>query len=258
MKTLLIVIASLAIGALWVAGKFEHTALRAELDAAQQGNRDLESARRENQALHARQPEAREVTQLQAEADARVRRETVEAQQRMAPALVAGEWAPPSAWQNRGNATPGASAETLLWAAAGGDLGKLSELLQLDEASLTKAAQLLASAPANYRASYATPQQFIAAFTAKAITLGDAQLVLQQQDGPDDAIACIWLKDPQPDPTRDDSAKKPADPNAPPMQPDSRKNKTALINLRRTDEGWKIVVPARAMDRLARELSGAK
>jgi hypothetical protein len=258
MKTLLIVIASLAMGALWVAGKFEHNALRAELDAAQQSNSELESARRENQALRTRQPEAREVTRMQAEADARVRRETAATQQRLAPALVVGEWAPPSTWQNRGSATPAASVETLLWAAAGGDLGKLSELLQLDEAGAAKAAQLLAGAPANFRASYATPQQFIAAFTAKAITLGDAQLVWQQQNGPDDAIACVWLKDPAPDPARGESPENPADPNAPPMQPANRKTKTALMNLRRTDEGWKIVVPAGAVDRLARDLGGAR
>lgn len=258
MKTLLVIIASLAIGALWAAGKFEHTALRAELDAAQQGQRELESLRRENQALRARQPDTRELGRMQAEADTRARRESEAAQQRMSPALAVGEWVSPAAWQNRGSATPVASVETLLWAAAGGDVGNLSGMLQLDDASVAKAEQLLADLPASTRSAYATPQHFIAAFTARAIPLGDAQLVWQQQNGPDEAVACVWMKDPTPDAARDETAEKPADPNAPPMQPANRKTKTALMNLRRTDEGWKIVVPARALDRMARELKGTK
>ena len=258
MKPLLVIIASLTIGALWVAGKFEHTALRAELDAARQSHRELEDLRRENQALRGRQPDVSELGRMQAAADARNRRETEAAHQRMIPALAVGEWVSPAAWQNRGSATPVASVETLLWAAAGGDVGKLSGILQCDDAIVAKAEQLLADLPASYRSAYPTPQQFIAAFTARAIPLGDAQLVWQQQNGPDDAVACVWMKDPEPDSSRDELAEKKADANAPPMLPPDRKTKTALMNLRRTDEGWKIVVPPRALDRVVRELKGTK
>ncbi len=45
--------------------------------------------------------------------------------------LRPGTWTPAAAWKNQGQATPEAAVETMLWAAAGGDLSALKNTLAL-------------------------------------------------------------------------------------------------------------------------------
>ena len=98
----------------------------------------------------------------------------------------------------------------------------------------------------------------MAAFTAKAIPMGDAQLVWQQQSGPDEAAACVWINNPAPISSVEIAeAPGPAD-KAPPMQPANPNRSEALIAMRRFDDGWRLIVPEYAIDRLARELAAGK
>jgi hypothetical protein len=212
--------------------------------------------------LRTLQPDAAELARLQREAAERVRQQQELDADEETPAgappelLTVGEWLPPKAWKNRGSATPTATVESMLWAAAGGDIAKLRDLLQFDDATRTKVRQIFAQLPENSRSLFASPEQLVAAFTAKSIPLGDAQLVWQNQPGPDEAVACVWITNPDAAAVHDSATQPPSDPNAPPMQPPNKNRSAAILALHRTAEGWRVIVPARAVDHLAKELLG--
>jgi hypothetical protein len=46
--------------------------------------------------------------------------------------------------------------------------------------------------------------------------------------------------------------------NSPPTLSDTRTSKMALLNLRRSSSGWRLVVPVSAVDRIAAEIGLAK
>jgi hypothetical protein len=209
--------------------------------------------------LLALQPTTGELEQLQRAAAARAERQrAIEAaeRERREPqtSLPIGEWLPSTQWQDRGRRTPGTTVETLLWAAAGGDTARLQGMLQLDESARAKLEQTYAALPASARATFASPEQLVAAFTAKAIPPGNAQIVWQQQNGPDDAAALVWVSNPAPPLSAAAPDKPGTDPKAPPMLPASAKSTQALLEMRRSPEGWRVVVPIHAVEKLAKEL----
>ena len=119
-----------------------------------------------------------------------------------------------------------------------------------NSATTIKLDQLLATLPGATRTLYPTPKHFVAAFTAKAIPLGEAQLVWQQQLGPDDEVACVWGKNTITD--QSSVGEKNIDPNSRPGS--NYTTKSVFLTLRRTAEGWQIVVPPRAVDSLVKDL----
>jgi hypothetical protein len=246
MKTILAFLASLAVVTLWVVEKMATTTLREELDAAHLTRRELDSLRRENERLVALRPVTAEIVQRQATEPAL-----------LAPrALTVGEWLPPTAWKNRGYKTPIATVETMLWAAARGDIGSLREMLQFDDATATKAEELYGKSETS-RVFYASPQHLVAAFTAKGIPIGEAQLVWLNQHGADEAVAYLWINNPAAESSPEPTAEHSTDPKMPPLGPANKKTKAAYLTLHRTDDGWRVVVPLRALNNLARELGGA-
>jgi len=263
MKTILFILAALAVAVMWTVEKTATASLLLQIGAQRQENSERESLRRERERLRTLQPDAAELTRLQRDAAGRVRhqRETNAREETAAHAppamLTVGEWLPPGAWKNRGCATPTATVESMLWAAAGGDMAKLQDLLQFDDATRAKAGQIFAQLPGDSRTLFTSPEHLIAAFTAKSIPMGDAQLVWQHQRGPDDAVACVWITNPDTGGLPESSPPPRTDPNAPPMQPPNRKRSEAILTLHRTDAGWRVIVPARAVNSLAKELSGA-
>ena len=175
-------------------------------------------------------------------------------------ALVFGEWLNPGALKNRGQATPTTTVETALWAAAGGDVATLPTMLHLDDTVRAKAESLLAQLPQTARAIYPSVEHLIAAFTTKAIPLGEAQLVWQHQHGPDDAVACVFIRNPDNRATPPSTAAVPptSTDKVPPMAPPDHRTRATYISLRRGDDGWRLVVPASAVASIAKEVGGGK
>lgn len=227
----------------WNALRTTTLSLQAEFALAHERQRVVESLRAELDRLKQRAPTPEDWVQLRRsteECDQLIRQLAARPAPAATPApttLSTGGWLPVAAWKNRGHDTPVAALETTLWAAAGGDVSRLGRLLLMDAPVLSQATTLFARLPDSARTLYATPEQLIAAVTAKAIPLGEAQLVWQQSSGPDDANACLFLRDPR---------------NA---GESGGASKSIVLALRRTDEGWRLVVPASAITRLSRELT---
>lgn len=250
MKTALLAFTCIAVAAYWFVEKSRGAGLSAQLDTAQDEHRELTALRREQQRLQRLEHEPQEIRSTVGSA-MRGERNNAESRSANTPGtMVLGEWAPPSAWKNRGCTTAANTIETVMWAAAGGDVENLRRVLELDEATTIKLDQLLATMPPATRTLYPTPKHLVAAFTAKAIPLGEAQLVWQQQLGPDDAVACVWSKNAIAD--QSVRGEKNTEPISPPRS--DHKTKSVFLTLRRTTEGWHIVVPPRAIDSLAKDL----
>jgi hypothetical protein len=265
MKTILFLAVSVVAGLWWALEHSTTAELRLQIEAQREENRELETLRRERERLRALQPDPTELARLRNELSETARRqrelELEQATKKTArppvTELTVGETLPPSAWQNRGSATPLSTVETMLWAAAGGDIATLQRLVEFDATARAKATELFARLPESSRALYATAENLVAALTAKAIPIGDAQLVWQHQHGPDDAIACLWVDNPEAAKTISSNSEAKRDANSPPTAPANHARGRAFLQLHRTDDGWRVVVPAHAMNTLAKELLGA-
>jgi hypothetical protein len=171
--------------------------------------------------------------------------------------LVAGEWAASSTWANRGQATAPAAIETMLWAAAGGDVASLAALLELEDATRSKAADLLARLPADARSAFGSPEQLIAIATVKNIPVTEAQVAWFHETDADHAVVGLMLGHAEADPATE-STGRPTDDRGeqpPPGRPDRSVSKLAYLTLRRAASGdWRLVVPPAAVDRIARQL----
>jgi hypothetical protein len=281
MKTLLFIVSLAGVGIVWALNRIAATDLQTQIATARQENVEVAALQRERERLQRLQREAEESARRE-----RAALELARAQQERAArekplhrsppsVLTVGEWLPPAGWKNRGQATPTATVETALWAAAGGDVAMLQGMLQLDESVRVKAAEILARLPESARVLYASPEHLIAAFTTKSIPLGDAQLVWQHQPGPDEAVACVFVKNPDtsiasasatplpdvPPESREEAIQRASrrDPNKnPPMAPPNNKTIATYLSLRRMDDGWRLVVPVSAVEKIAKELGGSR
>lgn len=270
MRIALFILAFAAVTVGWCWQRSAQTELRAELDALREKAAALVTARQARTRLQQQQPSAEDLANWQraAEEAARVRREFAaqEETQRGLPALRPGEWISAGAWQNRGDAHPLASVETMLWAAAGGEINAMIELFQLDDVVRARADALLARLPAAARENYTRAEKLVAEFATKAIPLTAAQLVWQQPLGADEAIVGLFLKMPDGDaPTSGVFFRIPEDaPTSarrdvpPPTAPANGKTRTLILSLHRDGAQWKLVVPLSAVARIERELGGAK
>ena len=262
MRKFAFVAAVAALAVFWVINHLTTITLREEIVQRRHERAELEALRQERERLERRRLDADLIAKKQAVTSDRARREPVNpehpAPRPPAAKLTVGEWLPPAAWKNRGSLTPTATVETTLWAAAGGDLTTLKNLFQLDDAVRAKADAIRIQLPENSRALYPSAEHLIAAFTTKSIPLAEAQLVWHHANGPDEAVACVFLR--QPD-TSTNSTEPPASAvsgpidKAPPMAPPNPKTSAMYLALQRSDEGWRLVVPASAVERIARELN---
>jgi hypothetical protein len=237
------------------------TVLRAESEHAHLQRAELDALRRQRSRLLALQPTSDEHSQLQSAVAFRAERqraiENAEHERREARRFPVGEWIPETQWVDCGQSTPRAAVQTMLWASAGGDTGRLASLLHVDEDTRAKLDEVFATLPAHARATYASAEQLLAAFTAKSIPPGDTQIVWQQQSE-ENAVVCFWIKNPAASLSIEAPEKPASDPKVPPMLPPNPKRSQALLALRRFDHGWRIIVPSFAIDGLARELGASK
>ena len=238
----------------WGAQHLTTAKLEAEASVLREEQRELDRLRREHARLRQLQPTPadRQARQRDAAELSRMQRELAARQAHNDPSsgrLSMSAWMPAENWRNRGNADPVSTVETALWAAAGGDVAAMQHLIQMDNAARSRARELFERLPENARAFYAGPEHFVAALTIKAIPLGGAKLISQQQTDPDRASVWVFLRDSRgPTPVPATAAS-----NAPPSQSEAIPARSAYVNLDRNADGWRLVVTASAVDKLARE-----
>lgn len=137
---------------------------------------------------------------------------------------------PASGWKNAGKDTPSAAAESFMWAAGSGDLNVLANSIVLDPSAREKANEILARMPQATRDEYNTPEKLIALFLARE---GDARAmqILGESTAGDDALVNLRL------------------------QKDDGKTKEEGYQFRRTGDGWRLVVPGKAVDKFGKKLT---
>jgi hypothetical protein len=137
---------------------------------------------------------------------------------------------PASAWRQAGKGTPSAAAESLFWAADGGDVETLAKSILLDADARAQAEAILARLPPESRAAYDSPEKLIALLLAREIDVKALQILGENQAG-DDALVNLR------------------------MQKDDGKTKEEGYPFKRTSDGWRLVIPAKAVDKFGKKLS---
>ena len=255
-RALACVALALAAAALIARQRLALAALRVELGAARSEQEPIRRMQDEIAALAPMQVSDDELTRLRndhaalsrlrAEVEALKKRtaglkpqarpsEPVRTKPRAEPSITE-DLMPANTWKNAGRATPVATMETVLWAAAGGDVDTLASLLVLDSPAKEKAERMLAGLPAT-EGRPRSGEALIAMLTAKDVPLGSAKIAGLKAD-PADAkrmrVVVMLL---------------------PPESPD-RKSKLSQFSLHADAGGWKIAVPAAVVDRYAAMLKG--
>ena len=189
-----VIVGLVVLGAAVVVGQRRTAvALRAEIAAHQEGVRAARRLRSENERLGAVQSHAGPtLAEGEDEALRRARVETATLRQCLAQ-MAAQKAGPPvdrfgpglelsaADWTNASAATPSAAFETVLWAAAGGDIDVFSNSLLLANPATRRAAQtLFDSLPADARERYRSPERMIAALTIPDVPTGSAAVVAWQ------------------------------------------------------------------------------
>jgi hypothetical protein len=139
---------------------------------------------------------------------------------------------PAEEWTDVGQATPVATLESILWASRGGEVGRLGQLLNLDAAARQAAAELYASLPSEAKTEYKTPEQLVA-------TMVSAEM-------PDDYTAFSTL------PITD--GKSPTTALIARVEDASGDQSNFALSFQRSASGWKMNVPAKAVQRFAAAL----
>lgn len=258
--TLVIVAVGAVVAAGWRSGQAAAARLQAEREALRRERSELIRLQAERQRLRAAVLEAMQRASLRDAEAARARPPAPVEPPVVAGLthLVPGEWAASSTWANRGQATAPAAVETFLWAAAGGDVPALVTMLELDDATRGKAADLLARLPAEARQAFGSPEELIAIATVKNIPRTEAQVAWFNEADEDHAVVGLLLGNeeaaPAPESIRSPTGEAVV---APPTLPDRRISKLTYLTLRRSASGWRLVVPATAVDRIARVMGAA-
>lgn len=168
------------------------------------------------------------------------------------PAWTVGEWTPANAWRNAGRATPRDTATTLLWAAANGDVAKVREIFQFGDDTRAKARAWFDSLPPATRSTHATPEDLVAGVTLAKISPERAQLSWLHETDADRAIVGLLVSRPDADKTASAPAIKPATGNLPPALEERAHYSVVVLNLQRASDGWRVQVPAEAINTMAR------
>jgi hypothetical protein len=164
--------------------------------------------------------------------------------------LPLGEWRSSKEWRNEGQSTARGAVNTLLWAAAGGDLNTMIQLIAFDEAAREKAQAVFNGLPLSARQAFVTPEAMVANFTIQAVPDNAAQLCWFRQQDADHATAGLLLGGPERAVPADAPMASPIKKNA--LFPsEHRYNKLTILSLERSARGWRVVIPTTAIDRLA-------
>lgn len=145
-----------------------------------------------------------------------------------APTLLDGPLSPQQ-WRNAGRETPAATVETMLWAAAGGDIAAMADTLELSPEARRKAEALRTLLSAESPAGISNPDQLVALMAAMDMPTGSAQVVAEVPQ-PEGTLLVASVADIY------------------------GHHRAVALSLRTDGNGWRIVVPPSAVDRFAARL----
>ncbi|HEY4247114.1 MAG TPA: hypothetical protein VGM64_09675 [Lacunisphaera sp.] len=169
-----------------------------------------------------------------------------------AAAFAIGTWTSATAWRNEGQSTPRSTISTLLWAAAGGDLAAIQNILEFGDDARNKARAWFETLPPATRSLYATPEDLVASVTMGNIPPTTAQLTWFHQTDAGHAVVGVMLAGPVSSVPESASTVEPSVGNAPPFLSRQSPNRLAVLNLHNTPGGWRVIVPAPAIDGMAK------
>ncbi len=153
--------------------------------------------------------------------------------EKRASTAIASPLVPVSAWKDAGRATPEATVETVLFAAMGGDLETLAKAVIFNDAIKSQVATWFAGLPEATKQEYGTPEKVIALMMAKdAGSLAGMQLLGKKEDGANDVTVRVRIGD------------------------DQGKTKDDKFEMRRARDGWRLLVPDKAVEKYARHVKG--
>jgi len=171
----------------------------------------------------------------------------------VAHSLALGQWRSPREWRNEGQTTAQGTVATLLWAAAGGDVAAMVPLIAYDEASQIQAQALFDSLSPTARQAFPNPEALVAGLTLQAVSNSSVQLSWFHERDAEHATVGLLLSVPdQAAPT--EFHLMPDQDNNPPMLAAPYSNQFAVLSLERSSLGWRIVIPAAAIQRLSHQL----
>lgn len=237
--------------------------LRVGIAAAQLRSLETTRLRTDNERMVAAQPGAAELERLRADREAlrRLRAEIESLKQVAKMAAVEkpsdrkanpkpapppttfakGRPTPAGEWRNMGRASPAAIFETMLWAAASGDIDALAQSLTFDPKGRAAADRLWAQVSDTTRVQYATTERLLAALTAKDVPLGTAELLRHAVLHPGEmgdtspgekALVVARISDPE------------------------KKSKIVSLLAHRSGDEWRVLVPASAIQSYGNALTG--
>jgi hypothetical protein len=233
--------------ALWWQGETQ-VRLDRKLGQLREDHLEMARLREANRRLAAAQPSAADldnlradhaaIPRLRAEIDAmqaRVRSEEAKLESLSPERFSAGSKVSAGDWKNAGAATPRATLETALWAAAGGDIDAFASCLLLSGGQTRqRATALLESLPAELRAQYGTPERLIASLAIKDVPLGAAQVIEWNEFKTPASIALVQMQL---------------------SAPDGKANDVSLCFTTQSG-GWKLDVPDSAIAKYSEMLKG--
>jgi hypothetical protein len=148
---------------------------------------------------------------------------------------IATKLTPADALRNLGRATPESAAETVLWAAVGGDVDALSNAFMFTPTAREKADAWFAGLSEATRQQYGSPEKVIALMIAKdAAGLSGMQVLGKKEVAPDNVGVRVRFGSVD-GKTKDDN-----------------------LLMRRGNDGWQMVLPDNAVEKFARQLAGLR
>lgn len=243
--------AVIAVGVIWQRERAAAGALQARFAALAKQEQTLAQSLAERERLRREVQEAARPIPQEPAAPAP---EPALLEKPVSPTWTVGEWTPASAWRNAGRATPQATTTTLLWAAANGDVATVREIFQFGEDTLAKARTWFDSLPPEARSTHVTPEDLVAGVTLAQISPERAQLSWLHETDAGRAIVGLLVSRPTATTAATSPAIKPATGNLPPALEDRAHYNLVVLNLQRATDGWRVQVPADAIDTLTRNL----
>lgn len=146
---------------------------------------------------------------------------------------VATKLIPAGQWKNAGRATPEASTETVLWAAAGGDVDTLANSMTFTEAGRAKADAWFAGLPEGVRQQYGSPEKVIALMVARdAAGLSGMQVLGQKEVAADSVGLRVRVAN------------------------TDGQTKDETFVMKRVNDGWRMLLSDGVVEKFARKLGG--
>lgn len=140
---------------------------------------------------------------------------------------------PAAALKNAGKGSPEATAETILWAAVGGDVDTLANALEFTPGARAQADAWFAGLSPSTREQYGSPEKVIALMIAKDAAALNGMQVLGQREVAPDTIGMRLRFASNDGKTKDDN-----------------------LLMHRASDGWRLLLPEQTLTKFAKQLAG--